>query len=764
VPMQSETSFETAFANLALASLQDRSPGLLQYLIGFQVMDSNDEKTQGVGIFGCKIGKELVYLPMFFTNGELKGTELMYLKNQDIFCPNNEAWVTYITNRKPSQFGQPSTKTKKDLAGSGIDFFPFRASPERFGKTSTITIDFGRFKQDIPVYGSNEQSKKFAAELVAHCNSDIRDGKVSEKAASALREDRGYTRALCSELLKNAGLAAKFLGVQGPEKFAALLRKVADDQAEAAKGPNQDVDDSVKVTILSAKDKDSWLAFDLDEAGKKKLLKGEIVIKDHRDNTSKVYPAAVPVTINSPAPVTGVYDVLLEDGEMLECWVLNSPEGDSCGSNMCCSPITNNKLKTTVAVIPKGKGGCCCLPGAEVFARPKTIDPLRDNIGSLSDVSSMTEGNVYAVVNSRGGSIAPFYVVNKFSHDDGRVTFRVIFDLDPNDTAINAMEHQTQLIITTGEFGRIRRLGPATFAIPESAKVIPVSIEAEKKDEHGYKIRNHGYGAYQYWRGDSKPANIAQIEQLLLRTGKVLPLKLYSSGTEYQVKTSSVTGKLASYTEALKELIFNHGIHGEEAEKLLKAGNARYRIVYAPGYPKMAKQADNSLLNSAPGAPAWNTPPMSNDPYLGVPTGGDMRNEQRITGMSSFDTDPEIYNPDPKLDRSVMDMINQAAQTGQKEVLDTAMLGGLLKTTDSNGMVDKYISDLILGMDRVGRILFLFLKYHEKFEDRYGTEDMVELEDSLRNTFKALGDLVMFLKQKGAEKSPNEDRTEVKLK
>lgn len=762
MPLNSETSFETAFANLALASLQDRSPGLLQYLIGFQVMDSNDEKTQGVGIFGCKIGKELVYLPLFFTNGELKGTELMYLKNQDIFCPNNEAWVTYITNRKPSKFGEPSQKTKKDLAGSGIDFFPFRASPERFGKTSTITVDLGRFQQDIPVYGSNEVSKKFAAELISRCNSDIRDSKVSEKTASAMCEAKSYTRALCSELLKNAKLSNQFLSVQGPEKFAAILKKVADDKAEANKGPNQEIDDSMKVTILSAKDKDSWQAFDLDEAGKKKLLKGEIVIKDHRDNTSKVYPAAVPVTINSPAPTTGVYDVLLEDGEMLECWLLNSPEGDTYYSGPCCaSTIGNNKVQTSVVVISK-KGTCVC-KGSEVFARPKSIDPLRDNIGDLSDIGSMSEGNVYAVVNSRGGSIAPFYVVSKFEHDDGRVTFRVINDLDPSDSVINDIERQTQIIVTQGEFGRIRRLGPATFAVPETAKVIPVKVEKEKTDEHGYKIRTHGYGGFQYWRESSRPANIGQIEQLLLRTGKVLPLKLYSSGTEYQVKTSAVVGKLASYTEALKDLIYTHGVNGTDAEKLLKAGNARYKIVYASGYPRLSKQADNGLIQSAPGAPAWNTPPMSNDPYLGIPMGGDQRNEQRIQAMSASNTDPEVYNPDPKLDKSIMDMINQAAQTGQKEVLDTAMLGGLLKTTDSNGMVDKYISDLILGMDRVGRILFLFLKYHEKFEDRYGTEDMVELEDSLRNTFKSLGDLVMFLKQKGAEKSPGEDRTEVKL-
>lgn len=760
MPANSETSFETAFANLALASLQDRSPGLLQYLIGFQVMDSNDEKTQGIGLFGCKLGNELIYLPVFFTNGELKGSELMYLKNQDIFCPNNEAWVAYITNRKPAQFGSPSEKTRKDLVGTGIDFFPFRASPERFGKTSSISFKLGRNYQDIPVYAPNDSSRAFVTELVKQCNGAIRDGKVAEKAAQALREDRRYTRALCSELLKNAGLSAKFISLTGREKFAEILKNVKRDAQEAENGPNQKIEDASKVTILTGKDKDSWEAFNLDSEGKRKLMNGEIVIKDHRDNTSKVYPATVATQIQSPAPDSGLYSVLLEDGEMLDCWILNSPE--TIGYGPCCVPSyrTNKKTLSTVHIIAKGTEGVCELKGVDVFSRPLSPNPLRDNLGDLSNVSEMKEDQCYAIVNRRGGAIAPFYVVNKFKHDDGRITFRVISELDPDTRHLNNVEDHVQLIISQGEFGRIRRLGPGAIAVPEGAKIIPVSVKKDKEDEFGHKTRVHGWGAYRNWY-KAKPANISNLERLLLHTGKVTPLKLYTSGTEYQVKAGECVGKLASFNETLKDLIFNHGVNGVEAERIIKAGNARYKIVYASGYPRNTKSA--AALQPGPSAPTWNTPGMGTDNYLGVPVGGDMRATQPIDGMSSHLTDPAIYNPDPQLDRSVMDMINEATQTGQKEVLDTAMLGGLLKTTDSIGMVDKYISDLILGMDRVGRILFLFLRYHDKFEERYGSEDMVELEDSLRNVFKSLGDLVMFLKQKGAKKGPSESRTKVEL-
>jgi hypothetical protein len=93
----------------------------------------------------------------------------------------------------------------------------------------------------------------------------------------------------------------------------------------------------------------------------------------------------------------------------------------------------------------------------------------------------------------------------------------------------------------------------------------------------------------------------------------------------------------------------------------------------------------------------------------------------------------------------------QAAQTGQREVFDTAMLGSLLKAVRQDSMVDRYLSDLMKGMDRLGRIYFQFLWHGEEFEDRYGKQDLPELEDGMRNSFESMGDIIHKLKQKSVE-------------
>jgi len=84
-------------------------------------------------------------------------------------------------------------------------------------------------------------------------------------------------------------------------------------------------------------------------------------------------------------------------------------------------------------------------------------------------------------------------------------------------------------------------------------------------------------------------------------------------------------------------------------------------------------------------------------------------------------------------------------------VFDISVLGGLVKTTQVSDKINEFLKDIILGNDRIGRLLFMFYWHNEKFIDQYGDEDISELEDLLRNVFESNGDLVLFLKQKSVE-------------
>ena len=113
-------------------------------------------------------------------------------------------------------------------------------------------------------------------------------------------------------------------------------------------------------------------------------------------------------------------------------------------------------------------------------------------------------------------------------------------------------------------------------------------------------------------------------------------------------------------------------------------------------------------------------------------------------------------------DPEVQNALNSASK-GQKEIFDTSVVGGLVKAVDVDSLVDSFLPDMIKGMDRVGRVLFLFYWHNESFRDRYGRQDLVELEDSLRNVFKSTGDLVLFLKQKTIDSDPMTDAIDIDL-
>ena len=105
-------------------------------------------------------------------------------------------------------------------------------------------------------------------------------------------------------------------------------------------------------------------------------------------------------------------------------------------------------------------------------------------------------------------------------------------------------------------------------------------------------------------------------------------------------------------------------------------------------------------------------------------------------------------DPMQNVDPGAMQAATDAAGQGQKEIFDTAMIGSMLKAVRQDSLVDRYLGDLMKALDRLGRIMFMFYWHNEEFMERYGKQDLPELEDTLRNSFETLGDLTLFLKQK----------------
>lgn len=58
--------------------------------LGFEIVSKNDENTRLLGVFAFRTGQELLYAPVFFLNGDIKGTDLIYRHKVKRFLPLNE--------------------------------------------------------------------------------------------------------------------------------------------------------------------------------------------------------------------------------------------------------------------------------------------------------------------------------------------------------------------------------------------------------------------------------------------------------------------------------------------------------------------------------------------------------------------------------------------------------------------------------------------------------------------------------------------------
>ena len=208
-------------------------------------------------------------------------------------------------------------------------------------------------------------------------------------------------------------------------------------------------------------------------------------------------------------------------------------------------------------------------------------------------------------------------------------------------------------------------------------------------------------------------------------------------GNQGTVRFEKQATGLLDKVGVLKQLVLRHGIEAGTSMKLLKqAEQAAYHT------------KDFLIKHAAPyDIAAYG---KSDAPFMGGPSGaveqGPIFQDARPGGAPM--NGPEEANGTPLLPAEVVERASAAAGKGIKEVFDVSVLGGLVDVADMSEIRKDYITQMVQGMDSVGRMLFLYYWHKEEFENRYGDIDMKNLENTLRTVFESTGDLILFLREK----------------
>jgi hypothetical protein len=807
-----ETEFEQAFSSLAYAYLRDKAPRLLDNMVGFQLVDRNEDNTKAMGIFGFQLDKQWLYAPVFFLNGDLKGHELLYMKNNDSFVPMKENWINYIMSRKPHVLGESSATHLRDLGGMQPDIQQLSMSPSQGGgkraSDQTWVADvmpmLAAFKLKkanslYPGVGNHNlnQAAVVAAPLeaaLAKQASNLDFNRVMPTSLVLMKQAYSLT-----EMYPTIKLAMhKFYG---PDCFTRWGMAYRDSERQAASNlmPKQasvpkpylpgsllipterpagpiDHEKSGKLRVYVYERVITNEAPELDDSEREKLLHDTVLIKDKRGDseTSKAYNTQVEAQLTNPSE-TALYRVLVKPGEFKK--MLVAMHGH-----------TNRGRERMVTVVELGEGNRSWLntyPGNVFADQISDRDEWVDWFEGLSDSDSLAEGGEYLAIDETGSASAPFRVTKKLDDGNFRVDFKSNIDWNESKPFSSTQQELPynpdapstyDALLCVNKEGRqgtkIRAIG-GELRIPATFKFLRLKAPPKPKCDSNSILGGCGgcCGCSPVTLNDQdRPIQLGKLEDIqLLFHEKTARLKVFNNGTDVYI-TSPVGEQRLTKKAALLDLISTHGLREKVAREILtyseQKGNAVYRVNYAPGYGPEKHAAPNlSMLSGGPKAPAYAD--YGDDRHSeeygsrnAITTQYASEQHQPVDDMSASNTDPAVWdnwqNYQAEDFRRSVQVAQQAGASGQKEVFDTSMISGMLKSVRQDSLVDRHLGSLVEALDSLGRLLMNFYWHSEEFQDRYGKSDLPELEDSLRNAFESLGDITLFLKEKTIE-SPFDD-------
>jgi hypothetical protein len=602
-----------------------------------------------VGIFAFRVNDELLYAPVFFINGSIKGTDLLYRHKSKKFVPLNVDWCKYLISLASYKEGESFDPKNTRAEQKGLSLEKLIMPPD-YNKSASYS-SFCELNPELPA--------------VEKIWDSIKEANQEESKESLLKKF----------ILEDGGMSAVKLitdACGANSKFASyMLRHVGEENflpaelIEEKKASSEEVDRGLHVSRIQS------------PIGEK------IEIQDNRRKTVTVaFDKRADKDISNPNSTA----------EKSKFSTFDIFDGDSHGNYLA---LETGGAKT--AFVETDTKQVSFMKAADL-AFVKEAGEVSDNT-----VLDLEEDKTYLEVKV----------------EDGVLKCANLEALTVLDTLNSLSEGVNKYWVKQGFFKKDLTVNPA------STDVRYLEVAA----------------------GYTKMASKSRLNSLLNREGFGSVQVEKKSGPGYFVvradnKTSLELSKFASEIFLMGECGFNEKTSKNALDLADSKGMAD--LFYMP-------------LDKSATSLSFENPPefyQGFDSSFNVPT----ETSQSVEVISDSDKphDPKSRVGDSvkftdvkNLDTHTPESLAQLAdQTGESSLFDHGMVGTLSKTYDSSILIEKYLVDLEKGLDKLGRILFLFYWKPEDFSSLYGSDDQSNLESMLLFNFKSLGDLVIELLRK----------------
>lgn len=686
-------SFEEQFGTFANASIVDKFPQMDEERLAFQLIEKNDENTEGVGAMVYLLGKSVVYVPAFFRNEQIDTGKIMFIANTQQFVPMSDPWIQYVREKDLQDPGELIEGTEKKKPG--------------------VPADTAR------TYEWADPMTKAAALVTLNAVSRIGAGSGGDGIFGMALEMGKEASANLMDMLMEPPILNSALSFYPAEAIGAFAKKATALYEEVPETPDYEV---VLPFTDEAKGLDAEQSTRLGHDGffMKRASTDNMPVVVHKEELENMFFIPTAPCRCKLITMDGNYKdaILLRRGED---FTMHRPDNyGNCPEAPLGGPMIKGDPGMTAAKYMRGNSGhdgtfayrdgriAKIPPGAMALgtsmAKPIKLEDIGESIDSFK--GKMLGGRVYGM---------PYFIMPDLSCTEFPYTeFRPTSDkegwiADGQLVIVGECPNQSTPLVTQD-----------TTVLPKNTRVVYVPKQSE----------------------DGPAADVAE-EEARQRTPAIVTMgtlpvflqnftsqhykqvSIYSNGNDFGMSSKTASGKIGTMGDVMQEVIKEYAVSQDAARLMMKKASEGA----TPGNPK---RRHFLIEKTAANTKDWEDSPLP----MSIVTEKGPEVEQ--LEMPAIAGDPE------KLKKAV----TSAAQKGIKEVFDVTMLKLLVKSTRLVDDVGKDLPTFMQTLDSLCRELFRLSWHAEKFEKMYGATKVPQLKESVENAIESLSELTVFFKMR----------------
>jgi hypothetical protein len=707
-------ALEKAFMDQSYGFVANRAGDLFKdpHRLGFEVVFKNNDETptRMVGLFAFRLGKRLLYAPVFFLNGTIKGYDLLYRHWIKKFCPSTTEWVQFLISSAENDIGSPIGRAEAGKLRNSVNFASIAGPPVY--KSAAIKAEWEALLDEMSEQRPIEPVLegflcKHASDGMLDRLADLIDRSVDFADAIAKLPDDHW----CPPLDK---LAAKCCEKCGPS------------QPCVCKKPGKlEVHDSLPSDATTKE------AADFYQDG--------YLLRDKRA-AETLADAAPTLDVATGIPGPGKFRVMVPGGgwrTMIAAYEATDDltSGDYKGGCNCCPPSCGScscETHRPIILVDTESNDCATVNKAQDVVIDDGDAEGAGFSGGLGDLGEdkPSTGSTWRILDATTGTLSrPFYVHSVKAVNDITVCPVSFYNTkaDPDCTIrINPDAPYCSLpdcvVNNSARFIRVSSDIDSTGYIQyPSAKAQPGNL----RDFDHWVMSHEGLSKKACLRLDHGLWRVEYDGTFFEDDRRGAHLKLASMGLPADVAEAMLDNVTETRTPETFWII-------KRAYPTRQADRENFYDTHDPQFGVEQEQPRQALLRTE-------TQRIRN----AVPGIGDALDPSMGAGPSRRTSDPI---PQDLMSTVTPEQLQQIATTqGLPNVFEHGAIGAMIKTYDSLAMIETYLPVFDDALDRLGRCLFLFYFKPSDFEKAYGTDDMQTQENDYLNAIKVMGDLTLGL-------------------